>query len=297
MDTGPESGAEGLPFADTSRWDFASEADGCQLCGWKPTTKVSLRRQVGLVLTRRVESIEGGLCKGCGEAVYRSMTNRTLLTGWWGLVSFFANFLYLGRNLVTGRRLRQLDAPHTPPSDGEAALPGPLDPGKPLSRRSGPWVVGVLAVLVIGGGVVAALETAQRGEGGAITRGGTLPVTELQEGDCFDDPEGDETKAEIYDVRAVLCAESHDNEVYEAGSVPASTDATYPGDDELFQQVGRRCLQQFEAFVGTPYTDSILDITVVTPTAESWQDGDRGYICAVYDLTGPVQGSLRGASR
>ncbi|MGH9380720.1 MAG: septum formation family protein [Thermoanaerobaculia bacterium] len=249
------------------------------------------------------------------------MTNRTLLTGWWGPVSFFANFSYLGRNLLTGRRLRYLDSPHTPPSDSETNLRGPLDPGKPLNRRSGPWFVAILTVLVIGGGVAGALGSAQRGEGGALARGGTLPVTQLREGDCFDDPEGGETKAEINNVRAVLCAETHDNEVFATGSVPAPTDAVYPatpnpparnsygrsvpaptdavypGDDELFEQVGLYCLQEFEAFVGKPYDDSILDITVVTPTAESWRAGDRDYICAVYDVTGSVRGSLRGVRR
>lgn len=296
MESEPEPGVEGLRFPDLDGADLIGESEGCQLCGWQPAAEVSLRRQVAWLISRRVESVDGRLCRACGQSAYRSMTNRTLLTGWWGLVSFFANFVHVGRNLLAGRKLRGLDSPHTPPTDGEEFLPGPLDAGKPLSLRSGPWVVGLLVLLVIGGGVSASLSSAQRDDGGALSRSGTLDVTELQEGDCFDDPEGVAEEVEILEVQAVVCAEQHDNEVYEAGSLPGSDDS-YPGDDALFQQVGARCVAEFETFVGVPYEDSVLDFAVLTPTGASWEAGDRDYACAIFDPSRPVEGSLRGSNR
>lgn len=305
--SGSEWGAEDSQFPNTSRADhlpgnysdaadqFPSPPEGCQLCGWQPAAEVSLRRQVGMVVTRRVESLDGRLCKGCGQAAYRSMTNRTLLTGWWSFVGFFANFVHLGKNLLAGRKLSKLDSPRTPPADGEGLLPGPLDPGKPLSTRVGPWLAGLAAVLLIGGGVSAALSSAQRGEGGQISRGGTLDVMELQEGDCFNDPEGGADEVEVLDVQAVVCSETHDNEVFDAGSVPDGD--SYPGNDALLDQVASRCLAEFQPFVGLPYQNSVLDFVVLTPTASSWEEGDRGSICAIYDPTGPVEGSLQGANR
>lgn len=296
MESESEPGAEDLWFPDLDGADLAGGPEGCQLCGWHPAAEVSLRRQVAWLISRRVESVDGRLCRACGQSAYRSMTNRTLLTGWWGLVSFFANFVHIGQNLLAGRKLRRLDAPHTPPTNGEEFLPGPLDAGKPLSRRSGPWVVGLLVLLAIGGGVSASLSSAQRGDEGTLSRGGTLDVTELQEGDCFDDPDDVAEEMEILEVQAVVCGERHDNEVYEAGSLSGSDDA-YPGDEALFQQVGARCAAEFGTFVGVPYEDSVLDFAVLTPTAASWEGGDRDYVCAIYDPSRPVVGSLLGANR
>ena len=46
------------------------------------------------------------------------------------------------------------------------------------------------------------------------------------------------------------------------------------------------CLEAFDGFVGTPYVDSELDIYYLIPSEESWSDGDREVVCAVYDLSG-----------
>ncbi len=266
------------------------------MCGWQLAVKVSPTRQVGLVITRRVEDVVGRLCKGCGQSAYRIMTNRTLLTGWWGFLVLLLRELRIHRK-EPSRRAQTPEAGPSPRAADRQGRPAPwtVDPDKPLSRRIGPWLAGLAALLLLGVGISAALSTAQRSDGGEISRGGTLDVMELQEGDRFNDPQEGTDEVEILQVEAVVCGEPHDNEVFKTGSV---TDAeTYPGNQTLFEQVGLDCLADFEAFVGVPYRNSVLDFAVLTPTASSWEEGDRGYVCAIYDPTGPVEGSLRGANR
>ena len=59
-----------------------------------------------------------------------------------------------------------------------------------------------------------------------------------------------------------------------------------------------RCIAEFADFVGLGYPDSDLDVFPITPTAESWADGDRVVLCALFaldlsKLTGSMEGSRR----
>jgi hypothetical protein len=54
-------------------------------------------------------------------------------------------------------------------------------------------------------------------------------------------------------------------------------------------------MERFEAFVGTDYESSSLDILTMSPTSEGWKQNDREMICAVYNvdsskLVGGVEG-------
>jgi hypothetical protein len=56
------------------------------------------------------------------------------------------------------------------------------------------------------------------------------------------------------------------------------------------------CRERFDAFVGLEYENSILEIVSLNPTAESWKQGDREVVCALYDinnekLVGSTEGS------
>jgi hypothetical protein len=118
-------------------------------------------------------------------------------------------------------------------------------------------------------------------------------VFELAVGDCFND---EDLEAEVItDVPTVPCSEPHDNEIYYEFTM---TDSVYPGRDAAFDTADQRCLEQFEAFVGIDYFESDLDLFSIVPTAESWAEGDRGSLCAVYavDLS-KLTGSMRGAAR
>ncbi|MBA3308147.1 MAG: septum formation family protein [Chloroflexi bacterium] len=61
----------------------------------------------------------------------------------------------------------------------------------------------------------------------------------------------------------------------------------------MFAQEG--CLKRFERFVGISYERSQLEVTYLSPTAVSWQDGDRRVQCVLHSGDGePLTGSMRG---
>jgi hypothetical protein len=125
------------------------------------------------------------------------------------------------------------------------------------------------------------------------TEGEFKSVFDLEEGDCWDDPE-DTDSSEVSEVEVVDCDEPHDNEVYLLFDLPGDEfDATAV--DEGSQQ---GCLDAFEGFVGTAYEDSRLEIFPITPTSGSWEEGDREVICSVYDIElEKLVGSMEGSGR
>lgn len=152
----------------------------------------------------------------------------------------------------------------------------------------------IIAVLALA--VVAAAcgdDEPARDPTGAITESGDASVFALRVGDCFND---DASAAEtVTAVAALPCSEPHDNEIYFEFSM---TDAVFPGNDAALQSTSIRCLDEFGAFVGIDYLDSELDLFPITPTAESWDQGDRVVFCALYALDlSKLEGSMEGSRR
>jgi hypothetical protein len=111
----------------------------------------------------------------------------------------------------------------------------------------------------------------------AACGGGTRTPT-IEVGACFDDAETDE----IDDFAEVPCDGPHQNEVFLVFDVDDADD--YPGTDALHDDGIERCRgQAFEGYVGEPYDASRYEVFTVVPTAESWSDGDREIVCALYD--------------
>ena len=50
-------------------------------------------------------------------------------------------------------------------------------------------------------------------------------------------------------------------------------------------------------FVGLSYAESALYLGLVTPSEESWSQGDRSILCTIYDPAGQVSSSLRNVER
>ena len=126
-----------------------------------------------------------------------------------------------------------------------------------------------------------------------VACGDDTSVFDLAVGDCFND---DPANAEVVQtVTTVDCAEPHDNEIFFEFSM---TDAAFPGREATVASSGERCVAEFERFVGLSYEQSDLDLFPITPTAESWADGDRVVYCALYALDlSKLTGSMRGAAR
>jgi len=124
--------------------------------------------------------------------------------------------------------------------------------------------------------------------------GGDVSVFVLNVGDCFNDLE-DPNATSALSVPVVDCSLPHDNEIYYEYSMD---DATYPGDDNIFDVTSIGCLEEFGRFVGLDYLDSELDLFPITPSSESWAEGDRVVLCVLYavDLS-KLEGSMEGSRR
>jgi hypothetical protein len=128
------------------------------------------------------------------------------------------------------------------------------------------WWVGLL---VIGGGIAA-----------ANWLGGVRPLTDIAVGECFDLENPDE----IDDVTKRDCTDPHEYEMLLIGELP---DGPFPSDAETDVWFDANCRPAFAEYVGLDYDSSELYMLYIVPTEETWNDGDHGANCAIYDQNNP----------
>lgn len=118
---------------------------------------------------------------------------------------------------------------------------------------------------------------------------------DLEVGDCFS-VESDE----LASVTVVQCAAPHEYEVFALFDHPAGPDAAHPGHQELLVEADTMCQPPFEAYVGHDYQTSIWYITSLTPSDQTWAEGDREIACLLSQqdddeepitVTGSAEGS------
>jgi hypothetical protein len=59
----------------------------CQQCGRSPARTFTIRRHVGLLVLMRLVRIRQTLCRECARRELKRYTGRTLVQGWWGVLS------------------------------------------------------------------------------------------------------------------------------------------------------------------------------------------------------------------
>lgn len=129
-------------------------------------------------------------------------------------------------------------------------------------------------------------------ESGEITEAQeNADVFAIKEGDCLNETTGG---SEVYTVPVVPCAEAHDEEVYFSFTLEGDA---FPGTDAISVKADETCIPKFAEFVGLEYESSALEWYPYTPTAGSWESGDREVLCVAYDPAGRVTGTLAGAAR
>lgn len=211
----------------------------CQLCGSTPAVPARFRSETGKIIWRTRRWLDGWFCRDCGLAVFREMTNRTLITGWWGVLSFFVNWLTLARNVFARAKVARLSPPQSRDPLVVTPLSGPLSPGASLFARPGVYVAAV--VLVVFGVVVANSDDTSSPNAPTVPLAlppsvdvPTVPVAPsfLLNGACLD---LDAAKQRIDDV--VACDGSEDAEVVAvqvlADFCPATTDLYFEGDVDV----------------------------------------------------------------
>jgi len=120
----------------------------------------------------------------------------------------------------------------------------------------------------------------------------SVDESKLQVGDCFNDA-GTFDRQKVSDP-SVPCSEPHDNETFAVFNVDYES---FPADGSMGKLAYDACMVHFESYVGKAYDNSPLMIGTIQPDAESWGQGNREVICAVFDMkTKPLVGSMAGRS-
>lgn len=183
----------------------------CVLCGSAPAEVFTFVHQIGMVVSSQRGTTQASLCRFCALAVGRSQQNRTLVTGWWGLLAFFTNFGAVLANAGQLRRAHRL-APPQPVANVVGRTPGPMHPGRPVHRRAGLYVAAVILGFVAFVGVGVARNqptTTGGGSGGAASAPVPSPteITDWSPGNCV---RGTVTAS------PVACTSDHDGRITDA---------------------------------------------------------------------------------
>lgn len=81
----------------------------CQFChAYAPTEEVEFNQTIGVIVARFRKKIEGRLCASCIEKNFWEMTGKTLLFGWFSVLSFITTPFYLVDNIVNYRNTSSL---------------------------------------------------------------------------------------------------------------------------------------------------------------------------------------------
>ncbi|WP_165068344.1 septum formation family protein [Marisediminicola senii] len=124
---------------------------------------------------------------------------------------------------------------------------------------------------------------------GAADFTGVTSVDDLREGVCFGAVDID---SDLVATPGTLpCDSAHDYEVYAVSTVEGDL---FPGEDFMYDETYPACEDTFEDFIGVDYYDSVVGYGLLAPTAEGWDDGERGVVCFAYVYDASRDSSLRG---
>jgi len=119
----------------------------------------------------------------------------------------------------------------------------------------------------------------------------------LAVGDCFDQIRDLQNGQQVTITTKLGCFTPHKFQVFYRLEFPAGSPAIYPGDKVMREFARNSCYRKFESWVGSKYEVSALDIDVLTPTQENFEDSVaryRGIHCFVFRLDGePLTASTR----
>ena len=117
-------------------------------------------------------------------------------------------------------------------------------------------------------------------------------VENAEVGECIEslsDASGD-----ISELPETSCTEEHEGEIFFLVEHEGDDD-DFPGDSALQAEAAEQCEgEEFEDFVGVPYDDTSIVVGYITPSSQSWGDGDRETICILGVPGETVDESLEG---
>lgn len=115
---------------------------------------------------------------------------------------------------------------------------------------------------------------------------------DLNVGDCLTD---ETSEGSIEEVGVVDCAQPHTGEIYHGFDVAEGPDGQIP--DTIDADAENGCVDAFAGFVGVPWEQSVLGISWMQPSPDTWEAGDREVLCVVLEDGVDTTGSLEGSNR
>lgn len=90
------------------------------------------------------------------------------------------------------------------------------------------------------------------------------------------------------EIEVVECNQEHAFEVAGIIEVSSNYGSDYPGADALDMDAQKDCREAFETHTGLDYrhVGNNLDVSSITPSAFTWDEGDRSVICLVVTMDG-----------
>ncbi len=119
-----------------------------------------------------------------------------------------------------------------------------------------------------------------------IVSKGTVTATDVKVGDCLKEIPG---STRVLTVDTVGCDETHAGEVFAVLQMP---DGNFPGQSAI-EEYQTKCEPELTSYAPDSITDDSVQLYVLYPTAETWEQGDRAVTC-VATLDPPRTGSLKG---
>ncbi len=123
----------------------------------------------------------------------------------------------------------------------------------------------------------------------AEIRGAVIDRYSLAVGDCFNRAENLAVGRTLVVTSLINCNEPHDHQIYHRFDYPAPHPSIHPGDEVMQEFAVQSCYRQFAQWVGNEYETSALDIGVITPSQENFEDDNARYRtihCWVEDYDG-----------
>ncbi len=164
-----------------------------------------------------------------------------------------------------------------------------------MGARKRAWIVTLVACVAVAALASCGADAERSETTGEVTASGDVGAFDVRVGDCLSEvPGGSVFATQVETVPAVPCQEEHAGEVYDSFDLE---DAEFPGDERTAILAQEGCAERFGSFVGLSYGLARFEISVLTPSSETWDIGDHEVVCIVSDPSGPLTDSPRGLGR
>jgi len=110
--------------------------------------------------------------------------------------------------------------------------------------------------------------------------GDTVKATAIKIGDCINTPSSDTEN--VASLPKIPCDQPHEGEVYAMNRVPGDE---FPGQTALEDIHQAQCLADLETASPNAAADPNVDVSILYPTQETWDIGDRDVVCIAVTST------------